>query len=229
MRVLVTRPEPAASATAARLAGLGHEAVAVPLLRIRALDWAWPEPAPAALAVTSANAFAALGPLPEIPLFAVGATTAAAARAHGVPDVRVGPGDAARLWLMVAEAGFDRVLHLAGEARAGAAIPAELRVEVREVYAAELADALPAAVTAALRNGAVDRALLYSARTAACFARLCDAAALPRRGIVIAALSPAVLTAAGDGWAAGFAAAVPDEAALFAAAGLAEPGLSGAS
>ena len=54
MRVLVTRPEPGASRTAARLSALGHEAVVVPLFAARRLAWEMPE-AFGAVAFTSAN------------------------------------------------------------------------------------------------------------------------------------------------------------------------------
>lgn len=228
MRVLVTRPEPAATATAARLARLGHEAIVAPLLTVRALEWEWPEMPVEALAVTSANAFAGLRALPELPLFAVGDATAAAARRHGVRDVRAPGGDVAALWAAVRAAGFARALHLAGRERTAAAVPGGLTVEVRAVYAADLAEALPDDMAAALRAAAVDWTLLYSARTAGGFARLVDAAGIARAALSIAAISSAALAAAGRGWRAAVAAATPDEAGLFAAAGLAPASSDGA-
>ena len=61
VRLLVTRPEPDASETAARLRALDIDAVVSPLLQARMLTTTLP-PAPgfAALAITSANALRAL-------------------------------------------------------------------------------------------------------------------------------------------------------------------------
>ena len=59
--MLVTRPEPEASDTAARLAALGIEPVMAPLLRFAVLDVTLPDAAGfAALAATSANGLRAL-------------------------------------------------------------------------------------------------------------------------------------------------------------------------
>jgi uroporphyrinogen-III synthase len=60
--------------------------------------------------------------------------------------------------------------------------------------------------------------LLHSPRAAALFAELADAAGVSRATVRIAAISPAVLAAAGAGWAAGIAASSPDDDALLAAA-----------
>ena len=59
--MLVTRPDPDASDTAARLGALGIEGVAGPLLVHQTLEVSLPDPtAFAAIAVTSANALRAL-------------------------------------------------------------------------------------------------------------------------------------------------------------------------
>ena len=99
MRVLVTRPEPAASATAAALAGHGHQALLAPLLATAPRLWVAPATAPKALLVTSANAVRHGGEgllaYRSLPVFAVGPATAAALRAAGFGDVRDGGGDVA--------------------------------------------------------------------------------------------------------------------------------------
>jgi uroporphyrinogen-III synthase len=83
-RVLVTRPEPGASATAARLAEHGFEPVVLPLTRIVPLvPAALPEGIDIVVA-TSANAFrhapdAMMVALRDLPLHVVGAKTAEAA------------------------------------------------------------------------------------------------------------------------------------------------------
>ena len=88
--MLVTRPDPDASDTAARLGALGIEGVPCPLLVHETLAVGLPEPKGfAALAVTSANALRALderGALTrylELPVYAVGDRTADVARDLG--------------------------------------------------------------------------------------------------------------------------------------------------
>jgi uroporphyrinogen-III synthase len=61
MRLIVTRPEVDAGALLAKLAGLGHEAVALPLLKIVPRQDIIPERDGQAVCVTSANAVHALG------------------------------------------------------------------------------------------------------------------------------------------------------------------------
>lgn len=101
MRVLVTRPEPGCDSTAALLRAMGHEPVKLPLFRrIFHAEALKQIGNPSALIVTSANAVRALENAPDlepahlrIPVFAVGAATAAAANAHGFADVITGPGN----------------------------------------------------------------------------------------------------------------------------------------
>lgn len=210
MRVLVTRPEPAASRTAARLRALGHDAVVAPLLLPHALAWAQPPGDWQAVAFTSALGAAFGGPglaaLTHLPAYAVGAATADAARAAGFGNVRAGDGDAAALFARAAADGITRLLHLAGADRTPATSPAALAVTVVETYAADLAAALPAADW--------DLALVYSPRTARQFAALAD------RRSGVGALSPAVAAALGPGWPRLAVATLPSEDALFAACGL---------
>ena len=88
--MLVTRPEPDASETAARLGALGIDGLACPLLVHQTLTPNLPDATGfAAIAVTSTNALRALrerGMLErylKLPLYAVGARTAAAAKSLG--------------------------------------------------------------------------------------------------------------------------------------------------
>ena len=100
VRLLVTRPEPDASETAARLNALNIETVVDPLLIAETLTTTLP-PADgfAALAATSANALRALhnrGELPrllKLPVYAVGDRTAAVAREFGFEEVISAGGD----------------------------------------------------------------------------------------------------------------------------------------
>jgi len=118
-RVWITRAEPGASATAERVAALGHMPVVAPLMRIDPVE------APqvdlrgvVALAFTSANgvrAFAAAEPSRNLKVFAVGAGTAAAVKAAGFRQVLSADGDVAALAQRIAarklELGDGAVLH----------------------------------------------------------------------------------------------------------------------
>ena len=219
MHVVVTRPQP--GATAARWRGRGATVTVAALLDVAPRAWLPPAVPPAAVAFTSANgvrlAGAGAAPYHDLPAFAVGAATARAATDAGWRDVRDGGGTAAALFAAAAAAGVGTLLHLAGADRVAAAVPAGLTVIVREVYAATLLD-LPPHVAALLDGGRVDAVLLYSPRTAAHFAAQADAAGIDRGRVALAALSPAVAAAAGGGWRRVAVAATPDDAALFAAA-----------
>lgn len=108
-RVLVTRPEPGASATARALRAAGFEPVVQPLTEIRRLPAeAIDTPAIDAVAVTSANALRHAAPsllaeLANLPLYAVGEATAEAASNAGFSDVTAGPGDAAGLVRLICD------------------------------------------------------------------------------------------------------------------------------
>lgn len=124
-RVLVTRPEPGASATAQALRSAGFDPVVLPLTGIRPLEIAETAlRAFDAVALTSANA---IRHVPEwlrasiltVPVHAVGATTAQSAREAGFADVVVGPGDASGLAAAMGKAlaPGSAVLYLCGRVR----------------------------------------------------------------------------------------------------------------
>lgn len=177
MRVLVTRPEPAASQTAARLKAMGHEAVVDPMLRIAPTRAPLPDGPFDAVAFTSINgvkAFAAHSDFPRfsaLPAFAVGSRTAREARNVGFASVTDCEGDAAALAGRLAQAlgPGARVLNPAGEDRAAdlAELLAEpgLKVELAIIYAAEPADALSEEARDALASGTIAAALHFSHRT----------------------------------------------------------------
>lgn len=218
-KLLVLRPEPGASETAAKAARLGIEAVVAPLFTVRPIAWDVPGEADAIL-LTSANAArhlgAGLGPLVENPCYVTGEATAAAARKAGFAEVRAGSTDGAAALELAREDGHRRVLHLCG--RDHIALP---DVERRIVYAADAVSALPSAARGALAEGAI--ALLHSPRAAAVFRDLVGEPA----DIAIAALSPAVAEAAGEGWAEIAVAPQPrDEALLEVAAKLCQTAAS---
>ena len=93
-RILVTRSEPGASETAARLRAAGFEALVEPLFAIAPIAADIPDFD--ALAFTSANGarqFARLSPRRDASVFCVGARTAQAAREMGFADVVSADGD----------------------------------------------------------------------------------------------------------------------------------------
>jgi uroporphyrinogen-III synthase len=187
-----------------------------------AVEWAVPARKPPAIMLTSAVAARLAGPraadFHDLPAFVVGEATARAAREAGFVDVRAGGGTVSAVFRAVIAAEFAEILHLAGEDRAAAVVPAGLSVLVCPVYRARL---LPLAAVPA-----VDWVLLYSPRSAAHFADEVDRLGQPRDGLAIAAISAATLAAAGPGWRATAVAATPDEDALLAALGLAAAGLA---
>jgi uroporphyrinogen-III synthase len=215
MRLLVTRPQPGADATATALRAQGHHALVQPLLATEAMPWALPEPLPDALIISSAAVLRHAGPqlaaLAGLPALCVGEATAAAARAAGLADVRVGPGAMQPLLDGLADGPFTRLLHLAGADRTQVTVPAGLYLAITPVYRAVL---LP---LAALPE--VDGVLLYSARSARHFAAEWDRLGGQRASISLFAISAAALAAAGPGWASAQAAPAPTEAALLAMMG----------
>ena len=136
--------------------------------------------------LTSAHAIPFCGGLAkDIPVFAVGARTAAAARAAGFSAVRDGGGDAARLPSAIRQTLPDDapLLHAAGrdrKAEPGRSLAESGRaVAVWECYAAESVPALPEEAVSALRARPVDAVLHYSRRSAAIAADLFAKATSP--------------------------------------------------
>lgn len=198
--LLVLRPEPGATATAERARVMGLTPVRHPLFAIRPVPWTHPEGEFDGLLLTSANAVRHAGPLPALPVHAVGETTAAAARAAGAEVASVGEGGVEAL-LATLPAGL-RLLHLAGEDR----VPAtgSQQVEAVTVYRAEPLG-LPSA-------GVVEGRVLLVHSPAA--GRRVTELACDRALVRIAAISPAAAEACGAGWARVEAAAAPSDAAL---------------
>ena len=184
VRMLVTRPEPDASETAARLNALDIETVIDPLLIARTLPTSLP-PAEgfAGLAVTSANALRALDDRGDLsgyrglPLYAVGDRTAEFARRHGFEQVMSAQGNAADLVALLAKAGIrGPILYPAarhqGSDLGKALAPHGVMVITAAVYEMAPAAALGETARAGLTSGAITAALFYSRRTAETFARL---------------------------------------------------------
>ncbi|HWA45156.1 MAG TPA: uroporphyrinogen-III synthase [Hypericibacter adhaerens] len=184
VRMLVTRPEPDASETAARLSALDIEAVVEPLLSVETLPTTLPDATGfAALAVTSANALRALdargelGRFTRLPVFTVGDRTAALARRLGFARVTSAGGNVEDLARLLARSGLaGPVLYPAARQLAGdlgkALAPHGIMVITAPVYAMHSATALSAATRQGLDEGEIDAGLFYSRRTAETFAGL---------------------------------------------------------
>lgn len=190
LSVAVTRPDPQAAGTAARLRAAGLMPRRVPLLARQPGDALRPVPPRAILALTSRTAPHVLAPhdaLKDHPVYAVGPGTAAEAERAGFRHVTHADGDVDALAAALIRAAPNvPVIHMSGEHQRGdltgtltrAGIPAERHV----IYAMRPADSLPAAPT--------DIVTLYSPRTAEIFARL--AAGTAWRGVPCVALSEEV-------------------------------------
>lgn len=221
-RLVVLRPEPGNTATLARARAAGFAADALPLFAVQPLAWRVPDAAlHDALILTSANALrfggAGLAALRALPVVAVGAHTAAAARDYGFDVIATGDGNAADIIALMQRIGIVRALHLSGHDRTlevGGGIAALIAVYDSVALAVD-----PGAL-AVLPHAT---ALLHSARAARRIGALLDAAGMPRDTIALAAFSPAIATAAGSGWADVVVAATPTDAALFAALGPSAP------
>jgi len=182
--VLVTRPEPMAAQTAARVAALGLTPVIAPLLDISLLAASLPDASRLqAVLVTSA---AAIPGVPAshraLPLLAVGDMTAERAREAGFSRVHSAGADAQAL----ADLAVRQLNPAAGPlllaAREGLGEPLELDLQDRgftvirrAVYAVAPVASLPEPARAALRDGSLRAALFFSADTARAFVRLVQA------------------------------------------------------
>ena len=191
MRLLVTRPEPDAGETAARLVAMGHEVLLQPMLRVVFSDPPGALPDAAALIATSRNGVRALAAWPVAeawrakPLFVTGEGTARTATEAGFSDVRPGGADAAALADRIVRdlrKGCGPVVYAAARDRTGALagglIAAGYDVRTVEAYRAEPVAALDAVVAEALRAGRIDGVLVFSRRTAEAFVAAVEAAGL---------------------------------------------------
>lgn len=214
--LLVTRPEPGNSATMARAAALGLDAHATPLFAAQAIPWTAPSPTGYdALLLTSAQAVRLAGPqlarFATLPVYAVGAATADAAQAAGLPVVRTGEANAQSLLDAMTSENIGRILWLCGRDRSDFD-PRGAALEPLACYAVD-----PVAPSPDWQKLIAAPAVLlaHSARAAARIAELVG----PLRGhLTLVAISPAVAAAAGAGWAELAASAQPTDASMLALA-----------
>ena len=184
-RVLITRPEPGATETAARLTASGFFPVVAPVLSIVGRDLRAPNHVAATL-LTSRNAIAACASsLYGLPVFAVGTATARRAAETGFNNVLNADGDAEALAKLVADtmSPADGALFLPAGQGQGGAIASALRLRgfrvVRRVaYRTICTPVLPTAAATGLRNGVLSAAMFFSGETSRHFVRLIEAAGL---------------------------------------------------
>jgi len=200
--VLITRPEPAAHGTAARVAALGLVPILAPMLMIRPLSHgALLAAGVQAVLLTSANALLGLSAaLHGVPVLAVGDATADRARAAGFADVTSAGRDAEALaGLVLRRCTLGGGALLLPTARGeGLLLARRLReagfaVRRRAVYVAVPQKVFPAAAGVALSRRMVGTALFFSPATARSFCRLLRAA-MPAE--CLAAVDALVLSAA---------------------------------
>ena len=184
MTILVTRPHPDNEATLATLRERGFEAIAAPVLRFEPLPFHDDDADYDAVILTSANAPRAIdlagSRLLRLPLFAVGAHTADAARAAGFDRVIVAKGDAISLRDLVlarVKAGelpaSATLLYLAGadlsRDLAGELSEKGLTVVTHTTYRMAPVAALPREVSDAFMANRITAVLHYSRRSAQAF------------------------------------------------------------
>lgn len=175
--VLITRPEPAAAATARLLEAKGYVPFVAPMLAVQPGLLRRPSSPPQAILITSANAVAALAACDRTtPVMAVGDATAARAAAAGFTQVISAGRDARALAALVAEecrpAGG--TLLLASGAGQGLELAASLRgrgfrLQRRVAYSARPVLNLAQQTRAALAEGLIGQALFFSAASARAF------------------------------------------------------------
>jgi uroporphyrinogen-III synthase len=172
-KIWITRTQPAAEATADRVRALGHRAFVAPLLEVKSIPGRIDLEDVAALAFTSANGVAAFvqrAPQRDLRVYAVGAATAAAARAAGFKTVLHTSGGVASL----AEALASRRRELTGVVlHPGAAEPAGDLVGMLEGFGVAargvtVYETIPTVLTEEqlAQLGELDAVLLHSARAA---------------------------------------------------------------
>jgi uroporphyrinogen-III synthase len=230
MRLLLTRPAEEGERTRLACEAAGHRVLVSPVLRFEALPVALDLTGMQALAVTSRQGLRSLAqatPRRDLPLFAVGAATAALARDAGFRQVLSAEGDRTDLARLLAghlSPGGGPILHVTGTERRGdlGESPAlqGFTIVRTELYQARALAELDRTAQGALTHGQLDAVAFFSPRSAAIFVTLVRRAGLARAcaGLLAACLSPAVARSAGVlPWAATVTAATPSLPSLLAA------------
>lgn len=217
--LVVIRPEPGCAATLAAARALRLEAHGFPLFAVVTRSWEAPLPGQFdAILGGSGNAFRhagkGLAALRDLPVYAVGETTAIAARETGFSVVATGNGGMQALLAELAP-GHRRLLRLTGDDRVPLTLPKGTIMAERVVYAS-VPQPMPPDLVALLRSPVM--IALHSAEAARHVAAQCVTHGIRRSLLRLIALSPRIANAAGDGWGELAVAAMPNDKALLALA-----------
>ncbi|MEQ1498580.1 MAG: uroporphyrinogen-III synthase [Novosphingobium sp.] len=218
--LIVIRPQPGNAATVAAAQRLRMEAHGFALFEMIPKSWEAAIPGQHdALLIGSGQVFrlggTGLAGLKNVPVYAVGDTTAEAARAAGFVVAAVGEGSMQALLGSIAP-GHRRLLRLTGEDRITLQPPKNVRIEERVVYQAKAAP-LPPELAQMLAGPAI--IALHSAEAARHLAAQCVTHGIKRARLRLAVLSQRIAAAAGDGWGEVAVASYPEDKALLALAG----------
>ncbi|WP_235901099.1 uroporphyrinogen-III synthase [Pontixanthobacter aquaemixtae] len=205
------------SQTIARAHGAGLEIKGFPLFEVRPAEWSAPDDlAFDGILIGSANAIRHGGPqlalLLDLPVYAVGETTAETAQDAGFTIADIGQGGLQSL-LDKHSGKAIRFLRLAGRDHVELSPPRSHTIVDRVVYQSDATEMSPQLGEALLDHAVV---LLHSAGAAAHFANECSRVGVDRGAIRIAALGPRVAAACGEGWGELQCADQPSDAALLA-------------
>lgn len=168
--VWITRAQPGAEATAARVAALGLTPIVDPLLEVAPIAAMIDVTGVAALAFTSANGIQAFSKLSDkrgLPVFTVGGATASAAREAGFAGITSADGDVEDLARLIVEAAPGPVLWAGARQPAGDLVAAlrEAGLDARGVAVYETLQRAPSKATLDLLDGPLT-VLLHSPRAA---------------------------------------------------------------
>jgi uroporphyrinogen-III synthase len=214
--IVAIRPEPGLSSTIARAIEVDLEIRGEPLFEVVPVRWDPPPPQNFdALLIGSANAIRqageALDLYRDLPIHAVGATTAMVAQEFGLHVASVGEGGLQDV--LDAQPDAMRYLRLTGRAHMTLDARRHREVTTRIVYES-VALPIGAALAELLREGAL--VLLHSGEAARHFAAECNRLKIDRANVRLVALGSRIAAAAGTGWQAVDCPIQPNEGALFA-------------
>ena len=198
LRVWITRTDASCAASAKAVMSAGYTPLSAPLLTLAPSST--PSGAPPddhAIAFTSANgvrAFVALTDRRHWPVFAVGAATAAFARARGFKDVECADSDVDGLADLICKRSPNAVTHLSGVHVAGDLVGiltgAGITAKREIIYAARAVTVLPQRAKDALSTPGPIAVMLYSPKGAHIFLKLLPKASLA--GLHCVSISAAV-------------------------------------
>ncbi|MEO9599838.1 uroporphyrinogen-III synthase [Parasphingorhabdus sp.] len=217
--LLILRPLDGALQTEQRAKDLGLTAVVDPLFAVEPIRWLGPEPQDFdALLLTSANALKYGGGQLEsyrsLPVLAVGAKTAMAAKSAGFDVAQTGKSGAQDLLRQFKDGQYQNILWLTGEQYTDVSAK-QRHVHIIPIYRAK-AIALGARAQSCLADQAV--ILLHSVRAAEHLVSELDRLGLSKNSHHVLAFSRKVAEAAGQGWKSIQTAEHPDDDALLSRA-----------